>query len=65
MAVLARVALLLLLLLLLLLFCPPGHALHLECAEMTVAAADARHVRCPLCREPVSLGGAVGARLFT
>lgn len=41
-----------------------GHCLHLECAEQAVAAAEARHVRCPLCREPVSLAGAVSARCF-
>ena len=41
-----------------------GHVLHMSCAEDLVRAADARHVRCPLCREPVSLAGAMSARLF-
>jgi len=41
-----------------------GHPLHVECAEAAVAAGGARHVRCPMCREPVTLGGATSARLF-
>jgi hypothetical protein len=41
-----------------------GHCLHIECAEPAVRAAESRHVRCPLCREPVSLTGAVAARCF-
>ena len=42
-----------------------GHALHLECAETTVHFANGRHMRCPLCREPASLRGAVVARAFS
>ncbi len=41
-----------------------GHCLHIACAEQAVAAALARHVRCPLCREPVTVSGAVSARCF-
>jgi hypothetical protein len=41
-----------------------GHALHIECAEAAVAASNGRHVRCPLCREPVTLFGAAAARAF-
>ena len=41
-----------------------GHPLHVECAERSVHGADGRHVRCPLCREPVSLAGALSARCF-
>lgn len=41
-----------------------GHPLHVNCAEAAVASSANRHVRCPLCREPVSLGGAVSARMF-
>ena len=42
-----------------------GHALHLECAEASVRSARGRHVRCPLCREPATLRGAVAARAFS
>jgi len=42
-----------------------GHPLHVECAEAAVAAAGARHVRCPLCREPVTLSGDIGAAMFS
>ena len=42
-----------------------GHTLHLECAEQCVRAAAGRHVRCPLCREPATLRGAVAARAFS
>jgi hypothetical protein len=42
-----------------------GHPLHVECAEDAVRAVAYRHVRCPLCREPVSLAGAVSARVFS
>lgn len=42
-----------------------GHALHIGCANMAVANAGNRHVRCPLCREPATLVGATSARLFT
>ena len=42
-----------------------GHALHVKCAEAAVAAVQDRHVRCPLCREPVSLAGAVSSRMFS
>ena len=41
-----------------------GHALHVECAEAAVCVAAHRHVRCPLCREPVTLAGAASARMF-
>jgi len=45
-----------------------GHVLHMACAEAAVAAVagegDSAHVRCPLCREPVTLAGAASARLF-
>ena len=41
-----------------------GHALHLECAEAAVRVADRRHVRCPLCREPITLAGSASARAF-
>ena len=41
-----------------------GHVLHLECAEAAVRVADRRHVRCPLCREPVTRAGAASARVF-
>ena len=42
-----------------------GHALHVECAEAAVSAAAARHVRCPLCREPVTLAGGTTAAIFS
>lgn len=42
-----------------------GHPLHVECAEAAVAAGGARHVRCPLCREPVTLAGETSARMFS
>eukprot|EP00808_Paulinella_micropora_P002103 g43625.t1 len=42
-----------------------GHPLHVECAEQAVVAASNRHVRCPLCREPVSFTGATQARWFS
>lgn len=41
-----------------------GHVLHLECAEAAVRVADRRHVRCPLCREPVTRAGVASARAF-
>jgi hypothetical protein len=44
---------------------PCGHPLHLECAhQMFAVAQGARQLRCPLCREPISLGGSVSSRLF-
>mmetsp|Transcript_32561 Transcript_32561/g.59513 ORF Transcript_32561/g.59513 Transcript_32561/m.59513 type:complete len:786 (+) Transcript_32561:78-2435(+) len=47
-----------------------GHPLHLECAQAALEAASRaaggqHHVRCPLCREPVTLTGAAAARLFS
>lgn len=42
-----------------------GHALHVECAEAAVRVAELRHVRCPLCREPVTLAGSASARAFS
>jgi len=42
-----------------------GHPLHTDCATSAVAAAGDRHVRCPLCREPVTTSGAAAARMFT
>ena len=42
-----------------------GHPLHVECAEAAVAAGPARHVRCPLCREPVTLAGGATAAIFS
>ena len=41
-----------------------GHLLHIACAEEVVRGAEGRHIRCPLCREPVSTTGAACARLF-
>lgn len=41
-----------------------GHVLHIECAEAAVRVADQRHVRCPLCREPVTLAGSASSRAF-
>jgi hypothetical protein len=44
---------------------PCGHPLHLECAhQMFAVAQGARQLRCPLCREPISMGGSVSSRLF-
>ena len=34
-----------------------GHPLHVECATAAVSASSSRHVRCPLCRQPVTLAG--------
>lgn len=42
-----------------------GHPLHGECAEAAVASGGARHVRCPVCREPVTLSGEATARAFS
>ena len=42
-----------------------GHCLHLECAEMAIKSAAMRHVKCPLCREPVTLEGAVVSAAFS
>jgi len=42
-----------------------GHALHVQCAEAAVAAASAHHVRCPLCRQPVTLQGETAAVMFS
>ncbi|KAK3245051.1 hypothetical protein CYMTET_45364 [Cymbomonas tetramitiformis] len=42
-----------------------GHPLHVQCAEAAIRGANQRHVRCPLCREPVTTTGAVAARAFT
>lgn len=42
-----------------------GHPLHVECAEAAVSAGGARHVRCPLCREPVTLAGDATAVVFS
>lgn len=42
-----------------------GHPLHVECAEAAVTAGGARHVRCPLCREPVTLSGDATAAMFS
>lgn len=42
-----------------------GHPLHVECAEAAVLAGGARHVLCPLCREPATLTGATSARMFS
>jgi hypothetical protein len=41
-----------------------GHPLHTECARHAIATADGWHLRCPLCREPVTVAGAASARLF-
>lgn len=42
-----------------------GHVLHTQCAEAAVQNTNGRHVRCPLCREPVTLAGATSARFFS
>eukprot|EP00927_Polykrikos_kofoidii_P085473 TRINITY_DN9309_c0_g1_i1.p1 TRINITY_DN9309_c0_g1~~TRINITY_DN9309_c0_g1_i1.p1 ORF type:complete len:552 (-),score=34.83 TRINITY_DN9309_c0_g1_i1:247-1770(-) len=42
-----------------------GHALHVQCAEAAVAAASANHVRCPLCRQPVTLQAEAAAVMFS
>lgn len=42
-----------------------GHVLHVECAEAALRVANRRHVRCPLCREPVTAAGAASARAFS
>lgn len=42
-----------------------GHPLHLECAMAAVTASSERHVRCPLCREPVTLAGEASATFFS
>ncbi|CAE8642648.1 unnamed protein product [Polarella glacialis] len=42
-----------------------GHPLHVECAEAAVSAGGPRHVRCPLCREPVTLAGEASAAMFS
>eukprot|EP00928_Gymnodinium_smaydae_P005628 TRINITY_DN11910_c0_g7_i1.p1 TRINITY_DN11910_c0_g7~~TRINITY_DN11910_c0_g7_i1.p1 ORF type:complete len:813 (-),score=50.79 TRINITY_DN11910_c0_g7_i1:238-2583(-) len=42
-----------------------GHPLHTSCAEAAVKAGGARHVRCPLCREPVTLAGEASAAAFS
>lgn len=42
-----------------------GHALHVQCAEAAVAAAGDHHVRCPLCRQPVTLQGEAAAVMFS
>jgi hypothetical protein len=41
-----------------------GHILHVACASDIVRADAARHQRCPLCRAPLSLAGAISAGLF-
>ena len=41
-----------------------GHVLHLECAEAAIRSANGRHVKCPLCREPVTVTGAVAGSAF-
>eukprot|EP00401_Gymnodinium_catenatum_P038916 CAMPEP_0117545280 /NCGR_PEP_ID=MMETSP0784-20121206/46013_1 /TAXON_ID=39447 /ORGANISM="" /LENGTH=740 /DNA_ID=CAMNT_0005342121 /DNA_START=207 /DNA_END=2429 /DNA_ORIENTATION=- len=42
-----------------------GHALHVQCAEAAVAAGGAHHVRCPLCRQPVTLQGEAASVMFS
>merc|ERR1719362_49801 len=42
-----------------------GHPLHVGCAEAAVRASEARHVRCPLCREPVTVSGGAMAIMFS
>jgi len=42
-----------------------GHALHVQCAEDAVKAGGANHVRCPLCRQPVTLQGEAAAVMFS
>lgn len=42
-----------------------GHPLHLECAEAAVSASRSRHLRCPLCRQPVTLTGEATANVFS
>ena len=44
-----------------------GHILHVGCFEGLVAATAERfrHVLCPICREPVTRGGALSSRLFS
>ena len=44
-----------------------GHVLHVPCFEGLVAATAERfrHVLCPICREPVTRGGALASRLFS
>eukprot|EP00434_Breviolum_minutum_P039331 symbB.v1.2.034923.t1/scaffold4596.1/size37583/2 len=42
-----------------------GHPLHLDCAEAAVSASRTRHLRCPLCRQPVTLMGEATANLFS
>ncbi|CAK9088183.1 Uncharacterized protein SCF082_LOCUS41646 [Durusdinium trenchii] len=42
-----------------------GHPLHVECATAAVSASSSRHVRCPLCRQPVTLAGEATANMFS
>ena len=44
-----------------------GHVLHVPCFEGLVSATAERfrHVLCPVCREPVTRGGALASRLFS
>jgi len=41
-----------------------GHVLHLACAQDILTAGAGRHQRCPLCRQPLTLAGAISASLF-
>ena len=41
-----------------------GHVVHIECLERAVASEASHRVRCPLCREPATLAGAVRQGLF-
>ncbi len=44
---------------------PCGHTLHYECAQQMIQSSQgSRQLRCPLCREPISMTGAVSGRLF-
>jgi len=43
---------------------PCGHPLHMACAQQLIETVTARHMRCPLCREPISLAGTLSARVF-
>jgi hypothetical protein len=42
-----------------------GHPLHSECARSAIANSTGWHMRCPLCREPVTAAGAASARAFS
>ncbi len=41
---------------------PCGHTLHYECAQRLIQMSHL--YRCPLCREPLTVAGSVGARFF-